>query len=180
MASVYNYGFNISRFRIGSTLIIKFFTFGYYAFNSNRILLLESGNIETNPGPKMSLFINFLNWNLNGIAIHDFVKIFLIEAFITAQNFDIVCLSVTFSDSTIDIIDTRINLNVYSLLQADQPSKTKHGVISMYFKGAGKTCVKIVTEMRLKNALDGKTCLILMLSEIFSPYTHVLATLFRK
>ena len=38
--------------------------------------------------------------------------------------------------------------------------------------------MKIATEM--KNVLDLKKCPISMLSEIFSPYKHVSAALFRK
>ena len=45
--------------------------------------------------------------------------VFLMEAFITLQNFSIVCLSEILLNSSTDISDTRINLNVYSLLWAD-------------------------------------------------------------
>ena len=62
------------------------------------ILLLESGDIETNPGPRRSYFIKFCHWNLNGPATHDFVKNPLIEAFITIHNLDIIYLSETFLD----------------------------------------------------------------------------------
>ena len=65
--------------------------------------------------------------NLNGLAAHDFVNMPLIEAFITAQSFDIICFSETFLDSNIDISDTRINLSGYSLQRPDHPSKTKCG-----------------------------------------------------
>ena len=61
---------------------------------------------------------------LKWLALHDFVKMSLIEAFITTHNFDIICLSETFLDSNIDISDTRIDINVYSLLKADHPSNT--------------------------------------------------------
>ena len=73
-------------------------------------------------------------WNLNGLAAHDFVKIPLIEAFITTHNFDIICLSETFLDSNIDISDTRINISGYSLLRADHPSNTKRSDVCMYCK----------------------------------------------
>ena len=33
-------------------------------------LLLKSGDIETNPGPKKSSAIKFCHWNLNGLAAH--------------------------------------------------------------------------------------------------------------
>ena len=62
-----------------------------------------------------------------------FVKMLLIEAFITAQNFDIIYLPETFIDSSIDISDTRMNLNGYSLLWADHPSNTKRGSVYVHF-----------------------------------------------
>ena len=52
------------------------------------MLLLESDDIETDPGPS-GTFIKFCHWNLNGLAVHDFIKMPLIEAFITTHNFDI-------------------------------------------------------------------------------------------
>lgn len=58
----------------------------------------------------------------------------MIEAFITAQKFDIMFLSETLLDSTIDISDTRANLNGYLLLRADHPSYTERGGICIYHK----------------------------------------------
>ena len=58
----------------------------------------------------------------------------LIEAFITIHNLGITCLSETFLDSSIDVSDTRINTNGYSLLRADHPSNTKRGGVCMYYK----------------------------------------------
>ena len=62
-------------------------------------VFLKSGDKEINPGCKKSFAIKFCHWNLNGLnglAAHDFVKIPLIEAFITVHNFDIAYLSETF------------------------------------------------------------------------------------
>ena len=56
------------------------------------MLLLASGDIETNPGPRRYRFFKFCHWNLSGLAAHDFVKVPLIEAFITIHSFDIKCL----------------------------------------------------------------------------------------
>ena len=89
--------------------------------------LLESGDIETNPGLRRSSLIIFCHWNLNGLAAHDFLKVLLIEAFITIHNIDIICLSGIFLVSSIYISDTRININGYSRLWADHPSNTKRG-----------------------------------------------------
>ena len=61
----------------------------------------------------------------------------LIEAFTTAQNFDTICLSETLKfvlSSSTDINDTKINLNGYSLLRADHPSKTKCDGVCMYYE----------------------------------------------
>ena len=63
--------------------------------------LLLSGNIELNPGPKKSPFIKFCHRNLKGQAAYDFIKIPLVEAYIKNYNFEIVCLSETFLDSTV-------------------------------------------------------------------------------
>ena len=133
LTQLHNYGFNINTINFANVLLFKYFDFCCYALNLKRMLLLESGDIETNPGPRKS-FIKFCHWNLNGLAAHDFVKMPLIEAFIKTHNFDIICLSETFLDSSIDISDTRININGYSLLRADHPSNTKRGGVCMYYK----------------------------------------------
>ena len=75
----------------------------------------------------------FCYLNLNGIGAHDSVKVPLIEAFITAHNFDILCLSVPFLDSTVTYNDENININGYSLLRVDHLNNIKVGVC-MYFK----------------------------------------------
>ena len=95
---------------------IKYFDFSCYAFNWESMSLLESGDIETNPGLRRSSLIIFCHWNLNGLAAHDFLKVLLIEAFITIHNIDIICLSGIFVVSSIYISDTRININGYSRL----------------------------------------------------------------
>ena len=41
---------------------------------------------------------------------------------------------VTFLESSIDISDTRINIDGYSLMRADHPSNTKRGGVCMYYK----------------------------------------------
>ena len=98
------------------------------------LLLIRSGDIETNPGPKKQSCLKFFHWNLNGLAAHDFIKLPLIEAYIATNNFDIVCLSETFLDSSIPNDDHRINIAGYSLLRVDLPSNTKKGGVCIYYK----------------------------------------------
>ena len=92
----------------------------------SKILLVNSGDIETNPGHRKSSPIKFCHWNLNGLAAHDFVKVPLIEAFTITHNFNILCLPETFLDSTIDLNIENINIDGYSILRADHPSNNKH------------------------------------------------------
>ena len=59
---------------------------------SRILLLITSGDIETNPGPKKQSCLKFFHWNLNRLAAHDFIKLPLIEAYIATSNFDLVCV----------------------------------------------------------------------------------------
>ena len=97
------------------------------------MLLLESGDIETNRGPRRSSFIKFCHWNLNGLATHGFVEMPLIKALITVLSFDFICLSQTFLDSSIDVSDIRININDYPLTRADHPHNSNCGGICMNY-----------------------------------------------
>ena len=112
-----------------------------FFINNFKHLLLLSGDIEINLGPKRSSNIKFCHWNLNGLAAHEFIKVPLVEAFITASNFNIVYLSETFLDSTIpdddgtlDSLLITLQINGYSLLGADHPNSIKRGGVCIYFK----------------------------------------------
>ena len=131
-------------------------------------VLLISGDIETNPGPKKSSAIKFCHWNLNGLAAHDFVKVPLIEAFTITHNLDIVCLSGTFLDSTIPRNDENININGCSLLRVDHSNNIKRGGVCMYFKESlllirrsdlSNMTECLVTEINVNNEKCFFTCL---------------------
>ena len=49
-----------------------------FFINNFKHLLLVSRDIRVNPGPKRSSNIQFLHWNLNKLAAHDFIKVPLI------------------------------------------------------------------------------------------------------
>ena len=61
-------------------------TIRYFINNFKHLLLLLSGDIEVNPGPKRSSNVKFCHWNFNGLAVHDFIKVPLVEAFITNND----------------------------------------------------------------------------------------------
>ena len=132
-----------------------------------KILLVNSGDIETNPGPRKSSPIKFCHWNLNVLAAHDHFKVTLIEAFITTHNFNILCLSETFLDSTIDLNDENVNIDGYSILRADHPSNNKRRGVCIYFKQTLPLIRRddlstmqetIVTEISVENETCFLTC----------------------
>ena len=96
-------------------------------------LLFRCGDIEKNPGPKYSS-LTFCHWNLNGLTAHDSIKISLLQAYVTQHNYDIICLSKTFLNSSIDSSDTRILIDGYNLIRSDHPSDSKRGSVCMYYK----------------------------------------------
>ena len=77
------------------------------------------------PGPKNQHQISFYYWNLNGLAAHNFSKISLLLAIPVSKTYDIICLSETFLDPSIDSSDERIIIERYNLLRADHPSNKK-------------------------------------------------------
>ena len=96
-------------------------------------LLLCCGDIEKNPGPKYSS-LKFCHWNLNGLTAHDSIKISLLQAYIIQNNYDIICLSETFLNSSIQTNDDRISIDGYNLIRADHPSDSKRGGVCIYYK----------------------------------------------
>ena len=84
-------------------------------------LLPCCGDIEENPGPKYSS-PTFCHWNLNRLTAHDSTKISLLQVYITQHNYDIICLTETFLNSSIPSDDNRITIDGYNLIRSDHPS----------------------------------------------------------
>ena len=78
--------------------------------------------------------IKFCLWTLSSLAEHDFVEISLIEAIVSTHNCNILCLSETFLDRTIDLSGKNINANGYFISIADHPSNRKRVGICIHFK----------------------------------------------
>ena len=96
-------------------------------------LLLLSGDIEENPGPKFSN-LSFCHWNLNGLTAHDCKKVSLLQAYITQNNYDIICLSETFLNSSIQKDDKKIKIDGYNLIRLDDSSDSKKHGVCIYYK----------------------------------------------
>ena len=75
-------------------------------------LLMQCDDIEVNLGPKYSS-LTFCHCNLNSLTSHNNIKISLLQAYVTQYNCDIVCLSETFLNSSIQNDEDRIKIDVY-------------------------------------------------------------------
>ena len=125
------------------------------------------GDIEENPGPKYSS-LTFCHWNLKGLTAHDSTKISLLQAYITQHNYDIICLTEKFLNSSILSDDNRITIDGYNLIRSDHPSDSKTGGVCIYYKehiplilrddiNALDKC--LVTEIRSQNEKCFLTCI---------------------
>ena len=101
-----------------------------------RLSLLISGDIGNNPGPEKSRGqdISLCHWNLNGITANNFIKISLLEAYISVHDFDLICITETFLDSDCSSDDPRLSLQGYAMIRSDHPSGTKRGGVCIYYK----------------------------------------------
>ena len=99
-------------------------------------MICLSGDIEKNPGPIINYAQGFkiCHWNLNSIPTDNFVKIPILEAYATTHNFDLICLTETFLDSSYPNDDPRLQLTGYSILRVDHPMNIKRGGVCIYYK----------------------------------------------
>ena len=128
-----------------------------------RFTLLISGDIEINPGPENTCNQNLslCLWNLNGIAAYNCIKISILEAYITVHDFDFICVSETFLDSSYSSDDPKLSIQGYAMLRSDHPSNTKRGGVCIYYKehlpfvrrdGITNLDECIVGEIKVKNS----------------------------
>ena len=114
-----------------------------------RLLLIYCSDVESNPGPKKQHRISFCHWNLNGLAAHNSNEVSLLQAISVSKKYDLICLSETFLDPSIDSSDERTTIEAYNLLRADHPSNKK-----------GEESAFIIRNIFL--SLKKKTCVISM------------------
>ena len=59
------------------------------------LLVMLSGDVEVNPGPKKKDkdCLSICHWNLNSISAYDYSKLFLLNSYNSLHKFDIICLS---------------------------------------------------------------------------------------
>ena len=75
------------------------------------LLLILTGDVEQNPGQtKEKSHITLCHWNLNGLMAHNFIKVSLLQTLAVTNDYDIICLTETFLDSSVENDDDRISI----------------------------------------------------------------------
>ena len=84
-------------------------------------LIILSGGVEVNPGPKKSVSecLSIYHWNLNSTPAHDYSKLFFLEACISVHKFHIICLLETYLDFTVPLDDDNLVISRYNLIRSD-------------------------------------------------------------
>ena len=100
------------------------------------LLVLLSGDVEINPGPKRTPKANLsiCHWNLNSISAHNYVKLSLLRAYLAFHKFDIICLSETYLNSSNSPDDETLEIPGYNLVLSDHPLNSKRGGVCIYYK----------------------------------------------
>ena len=91
------------------------------------LVLLQHGDIETNPGPskEYNQYLSCCHWNLNSLPSHNYAKVSLLQAYNSIYKHDIICISETYLDSSVSIDDKSLCIEGYNLTQADHPGNIK-------------------------------------------------------
>ena len=74
------------------------------------------------------------HWNLNSLLPYNYNKLFLLRAYIAVHNFDVICLSETYLDSTVASDDENLEITGYNQVRSDHPANTKRGGVCLYYK----------------------------------------------
>ena len=90
------------------------------------------------------------------------LKVSLLRAYISIHNFDVVCISETYLDSTTALDNENLEIAGYNLLRADHPSSSKRGGACVYFKSS--LALRLIDVHYLRECLifeiliGGKSC----------------------
>ena len=71
---------------------------------------------------------------LNGITVHNFAKVNLLQAYNTIHDFDMICFSESYLDSFASSDNDNFYIRDYKLVRADHTGNVKRGGVRIYFK----------------------------------------------
>ena len=125
-----------------SDVLILFF------FLMKSLLILLSGDIELNPGPKRYFNLKVCHWNLNSLPSHNFAKLSSFQAYNALHKYDIICLSETYLDTSISLSDPALTLDGYKMIRADHPMNIKRGGSCIYYKESLPINILNITQLQ--------------------------------
>ena len=117
-----------------AALVFHFFSFGF-RFVFILLILFVCGDIELTLGPKnRNSYYNFsiCHRNLNSITTHNFAKVNLLQVYNAIHDFDMICLSESYLDSSVS--SDNLYIKNYKLVRADHPGNVKRSGVFVYFK----------------------------------------------
>ena len=74
--------------------------------------------------------------NLKSITAHNFAKEYLLQAYNAIHNFDLICLSESYLDSSVSSDNDNLYIRDYKLVIADHPGNKKRGGVCVYLKNS--------------------------------------------
>ena len=81
---------------------------------------------------KNQIIFSCLYWNINSILAHN--KLTLLQPYNTIHQYDILCISETYLDSSVLIDDTTLSLPGFNLVWSDHISNVKRGGVCLHYK----------------------------------------------
>ena len=89
--------------------------------------------MHPNLGP-LSTSFKFCHWNLNSILANNSIKLSLIEAYDSIHKFDLVALSETYLNSSVNNEDISLGGFSRDIFRNDHPTNAKRGGVCLYYK----------------------------------------------
>ena len=68
--------------------------------------------------------------------MHSFIKVSLVRAYITIYNYDVICLSETYLDSSKPFDGNNLEIPSYDLIWADHSFNSKRGGVCVYHRNS--------------------------------------------
>ena len=77
---------------------------------------------------------NGSHWNVSSLVAHNYSKLRQLQAYNSIRNYEFICISETYLDSSVAQNSEEFQLDGYSLLRSDYPSDSKKGGVCLYYK----------------------------------------------
>ena len=100
------------------------------------LILFVCGVIVLNLGPKnrnSCYSFSICHWSLNSITAHNFAKVKLFQVYNAIHDFDTICLSESYLDSSVSSDNDNLYIKDYNLTRTD-PRNAERGGFWVHFK----------------------------------------------